>query len=271
MVIKINSFQIFGFDVPFYGVLFVLGFAVAIITAIPKMKKYSLPGTEIVVSAVFAGLGGVLGAKLLSVITSIPLIADYYRVTGSIPWLELLKGGFVFYGGLIGGALGLFAYCKAFKVPFAKYADLYAAGTALGHAFGRVGCIFSGCCYGMPTNGAFYIIYETSIDASTPLNTPLLPTQLIEVIYLVVIYVACEVVFYRTKTPGNSALVYALSYACARFVLEFFRGDEVRGLLGGVSTSQYISVAIFLLCYAVILLRVLRRYGVLKPRGKTRQ
>ena len=101
MEIKVNGFNIFGREIPFYGLLFVLGFAVAVLTAIPKARRMKLPFTEIACSAVFAGVGGILGAKLLSVLTSINYIIEYH-----ISFLDVVRNGFVFYGGLIGGALG---------------------------------------------------------------------------------------------------------------------------------------------------------------------
>ena len=266
MVIKTYGFKLFGKTIPFYGILFVVGFAIAIAISIPKKRKYKISGVDMTVSAVFAAIGGVVGAKLLAVITAIPTIIEFTRTQGRFPFAEILQGGFVFYGGLIGGALGLFIYCKAFKQPFAQLADVYAPGTALGHSFGRVGCLFSGCCFGRETTGPFYVIYETAADTGTPLGVKLLPTQLIEVMYLIVIFAVCEALFWKTEKSGNTAITYALSYVAARFILEFFRADAARGGFGGMSTSQYISFFIFLICYAVILLRVLRKYGVLKER-----
>ncbi len=259
MEIKVNGFNIFGREIPFYGLLFVLGFAVAVLTAIPKARRMKLPFTEIACSAVFAGVGGILGAKLLSVLTSINYIIEYH-----ISFLDVVRNGFVFYGGLIGGALGLLIYAKAFHEPILRYFDLYAAGTALGHAFGRVGCLFSGCCYGLPTAGSFFVVYRSAIDPNTPLGLPLLPVQLIESFCLVAIFAVCEIVFYCGGKRGVSAAVYAFSYATTRFVLEFFRGDPVRGLWGGLSTSQYISLAIIVVCSVVVVCAALRRRAARK-------
>lgn len=254
MEIKINGFNIFGREIPFYGLLFVLGFAVATMTAIPKLRRMGLPFTELACSAVFAGVGGILGAKLLSVLTSIHYIIEYH-----ISFLDIIRNGFVFYGGLIGGAFGLFLYAKLFHEPILCYLDLFAAGTALGHSLGRVGCLFSGCCYGIPTTGSFYVIYSSAIDPNTPLGLRLLPVQLIESFCLVGIYALCEIAFYCGCKRGVSAAIYAFSYAVTRFVLEFFRGDLVRGLWGGLSTSQYISIAVFGFTFAIAAYFMVRR------------
>jgi len=268
MIITSYGFTLFGKLIPYYGILFFVGFAIAIAISIPKKKKYKIAGVDMVVSAVFAAVGGVVGAKLFYIVTSIPLLIELTHQLGRFPFAEVMQGGFVFYGGLIGGAFMLFIYCKIFKFSFAKYADVYAPGTALGHAFGRIGCLFSGCCYGIPTNGPFYVLYPDPSwpDKMTPIGVKLLPTQLIEAMYLIVIFVIAEIVFWKTKKSGITALTYALLYATARFILEFFRYDAERGGFGGVSTSQYVSFFIFLLCYTIIFIRVLRKYGVIKER-----
>ena len=243
-----------GKNIPFYGILFVVGFAVAVLTAIPKARRMKMPWTEIACSGVFAGVFGILGAKVLSILTSLDLIIRY-----RIPFLEFIQNGFVFYGGLIGGALGLLLYAKIYHEPVLKYFDLFAAGTALGHAFGRVGCLFSGCCYGIPTTGGFYVLYHRAIDPNTPLEVRLLPIQFIECMCLVAVFLAAEIAFYASKKRGLSSAVYALTYATVRFTLEFFRGDLIRGVWGGLSTSQYISLAVVAVCLATVVCCAVRR------------
>lgn len=251
ITISINSFTVFGREIPFYGILMVVGFGIAALTAIPKAKKLKLPLSEVAYSAIFAIIGGILGAKLLSILTSINYIIEY-----KLSFLDVIQNGFVFYGGLIGGAFALFLYTKIYKLKTSTYFDLYAAGTALGHAFGRIGCLFSGCCFGIETNSAFSVIYTSSVDPNTPLNTPLLPIPLIEAMCLVGIFILSELVFYGIKKPTASTYCYGFCYSITRFTLEFFRGDEVRGLWGYLSTSQYISISIFILCSVLLAVQI---------------
>lgn len=258
MEIRDSYLHLFGKEIPFYGLFFVLGFIVAALTALPKTSRLGLPRLEVLCSAVFAAVGGILGAKLLSVLTSVRYIIEYH-----IPLVDVIRNGFVFYGGLFGGAAGLAIYCKAFKAPLFAYFDLYAAGTALGHAIGRVGCLISGCCYGIPADGGFFVIYRRAADPNTPLGVPLLPVQLIESTSLIVIYLLCEIAFYAGKKRGLSAFVYAAAYSVVRFTLEFFRGDEVRGVYG-LSTSQYLSIVLLLTAVALAggyILRQRKRKG----------
>jgi phosphatidylglycerol:prolipoprotein diacylglycerol transferase len=158
----------------------------------------------------------------------------------------IFKSGFVFYGGFIGGAIALLVTLKKQKKDIFKIVDIFAVALPLGHAFGRVGCFFSGCCSGMPYDGWLSFTYKTALDASTPIGVPLLPVQLIEAFVLFVLFAVLLICY--LKCPNKKGLcttIYAYSYAVIRFVLEFFRYDTARGGFLGLSTSQWISIAIF--------------------------
>ncbi len=234
-------FTVFEKQIPYYGVLMLAGFLLGGLTAGFRAKKYGLSKMEMVYAACFAGVGGIVGAKLLSILTSIHLIIQY-----QLTFMQVMQNGFVFYGGLLGGALGLFIYVKAFKCDFVKYFEIFAVSVPLGHALGRVGCFLSGCCYGIECDCAISFTYVQAYDPNTPLGVPLLPLQLIEGACLLVLYVALEVAFYKSKREGACLLGYLFAYPTVRFVLEFFRGDAIRGIWGGLSTSQWISLAIML-------------------------
>ncbi len=248
IIIEYSSFQLFGREIAFYGLLMISGFAVAAVSAIPRAKKLGVNGWEVVYSGIFAGIGGILGAKFLSVLTSLNLIVSH-----KIPFVDIIRNGFVFYGGLLGGAAGIFIYAKSYKLSVVRYFDLFAPGVPLGHAFGRIGCLLSGCCYGIPVSNGISVVYISAADPATPLSTPLLPVQLIEACLLLIIYAAAECVFYKSKRSGIASVVYLSAYSAARFVLEFFRADAERGVLLGLSTSQYISLLIFVVCVATVI------------------
>lgn len=249
ITILYSAITIFGKPIPFYGLLMVLGFALAIIAAIPRARKLGVPLAEIVYSSVFTVLGALAGAKILALLTSLPYIIPYLKQGGSI--IKLLEAGFVFYGGFIGGFIALFLYCKAYKEPFKKYLQLYAPSVPLGHLFGRIGCLFGGCCYGMPVdaNAPFSVVYNFvdenywSLVSVTP-GQAYLPVQLIEALCLVVVYIIAEYTFYKSEEKLIPAFIYFLSYGVLRFTLEFFRGDAERGFFLGLSTSQLISIVI---------------------------
>src|SRR6185369_15968397 len=71
-------------------------------------------------------------------------------------------GGLVFYGGLIGASLACILYTRLKRLALWKIADILAPSIALGHAFGRIGCLMNGCCYGRPCSLPWAIYFPPS-------------------------------------------------------------------------------------------------------------
>ena len=125
-------FTLFEREIPIYGVFFYIGIFIAagvalLISPHKKVERY-----EIAYSGVYTMIGAMLGSKLLFIAVSLKQI-----IRENIPLEAVIKGGFVFYGGLIGGILGLFIYCKQYKVAFAPLCEIMATVLPIGHAFGR--------------------------------------------------------------------------------------------------------------------------------------
>ncbi len=260
--------EIFGKQLPLYGLLFYIGVALAAGVAFFICKKKKLERFDLAGSAVYTMIGALIGSKLLFLIVSwdeiIALKVDYGFPTGAI--LEsIIKGGFVFYGGLIFGALGLLVYTIQFKMKLSQFADIYCTVLPLGHAFGRVGCFHGGCCYGIPYDGPLSYTYKFPIGVSfTVDNVPRLPVQLIEACCLLVLFAILMVVYFKAKKSFMCLWTYALCYSVIRFVLEFFRGDKERGGFLGISTSQWISLIIFAAALTKIIYDVVKDKKALK-------
>lgn len=235
-----DSLEILGKDVPLYGLCFFGGIALAALAAFFIVKKTKIfPLFDLTCSAVYVMIGAMIGAKLLFVAVSIEDIIEL-----KIPLVNVIKGGFVFYGGLIGGLLGLFIYAKQFKMSFSMFLELYSVVLPLGHSLGRVGCFFGGCCYGMEYDGPFSVVYTETVGM-TPLNVELLPIQLIEALGLLLLFFLLLILYFKARDKISCVAVYAILYSLMRFILEFFRGDAERGVFFGVSTSQIISIGLF--------------------------
>lgn len=140
-----------------------------------------------------------------------------------------LGGGFVFYGGLVFAlCLNLILYRLFPKEEFKRYLKLI-PGLCFAHAIGRVGCFLAGCCFGKESD--FFISFDHKI-----------PIQLYEALGLVLIGL------YLIKKSSYQLELYLIFYSVLRFILEFFRGDEVRGIyFNNLSTSQIVSIILFIL------------------------
>lgn len=242
--------ELFGREIPIYGLMFYAGIAFAAIAAAFLCSKKRVEKFDLAGSGVYTMIGAVIGSKLLFILVSWQDIIKY-----NLSFISIIKGGFVFYGGLLGGILGLWIYSRQFKMSFSDFANLYATVLPLGHAFGRVGCFFAGCCYGLPYDGKFSVTY-TDVVGITPTMTPLFPIQLVEAAALLLLFVIFLILYLKSeRLREHSAVLYIIAYSILRFVIEFFRGDTERGLYGGLSTSQWVSVALFIFASAVLFIR----------------
>lgn len=247
-------FTIFGRDIPIYGICFYIGIFVAAAVALLICKKKNVAWYEIAYSGVYAMIGAMLGSKLLFIAVSLKQIIEE-----NIPLAAVIKGGFVFYGGLIGGFIGLWIYCKQYKEELAPLGEIIAVVLPLGHACGRIGCFFAGCCYGIPHDGLFSCTYSYSFG-NTPIGVPLLPVQLIEAAGLLTIFIILMLIYLKTKDKtGYVVPAYLILYPILRFTLEFFRGDVERGLFLSLSTSQWVSIGVLSIISAYLVIKNIKK------------
>ncbi len=181
-----------------------------------------------------------LAARGLHVIYEEP---QYYTEN---PWriLEFWNGGFVYYGGLIGGLLWAFIYfsSKQRKIGFWQTADMMALPLCLGTGLGRIACFIEGCCHGREFHGFW------NIDHLHPTQLYLLAWELI----LLSLLVFLESGKFSAKVqrlfqvPGELFLFWMSASALGRFTIENYRGDYRGESLAGLSISQWIALALLL-------------------------
>ncbi len=243
--------EILGREIPIYGICYLSGIILSFLVAMLICTKKGLPRYEVLYSGIFAVVGGLVGAKLLYVLISLKDI-----ISGELSLLSVIYGGFVFYGGFIGGALGLLIYVKAFKLKLTDFTDVYAVAIPLGHALGRIGCLFGGCCYGMPYDGPFAVTYTENTLSNAPKNIPLLPIQGIEAALLIVLFIILLIIYFSAKGKNTALITYFFGYSIIRFTLEYFRYDAARGKLWIFSTSQWISIGLFLVGILITIFKI---------------
>jgi phosphatidylglycerol:prolipoprotein diacylglycerol transferase len=164
-------------------------------------------------------LGGVIGAKVLFVV-----LGWEHFARGELQLWRDFRVGFVFFGGLAGAVLAGALFALARGLSFVRGADYFAVALPAGHAIGRVGCFFAGCCHGRPPH----------------------PVQLYEAAGLVLIALACRQTLARVETGilarGAAFRLYLALYGILRFALDPLRADGRPERVLGLSVQQGIAL-----------------------------
>jgi phosphatidylglycerol:prolipoprotein diacylglycerol transferase len=233
-------------------VLAFIGGSFALIYTYFRIDKFSVLFTDFIKIFIVCAVGGYVGGKALHIITQIPpLIMNFSAAT----LIHLVThSGIVFYGGLFGVLFALKIYAKHSKYEQKTIFLMITPAIPLFHGFGRIGCFLAGCCYGKNLRESLELFH---------MHINRIPVQLIEAALEFVLFIVLWVVG-RKHSEWDLLKIYLLTYAVLRFVLEFFRGDKIRGVFL-LSTSQWISIAI-LVYY--IMLRIKGRCGFQRLMGQ---
>jgi phosphatidylglycerol---prolipoprotein diacylglyceryl transferase len=189
------------------------------------------------------------------------------KETDCFAWAKFWAGGLTYYGGFIGASIGAYFLLKRDRFPFWKAADMAGFTVPLGLAFGRMGCLLAGCCFGLRSDLPWALSFPSHSPASESqwklhllpsLNMPSLPvhpTQAYESAASLAISAICMLVIHpRKRYDGQVFLSFVALYAGARFLLEFLRDDD-RGGFAHLSTSQLLGIVFVAAAFAVHLVK----------------
>lgn len=228
-----------------YGVMMALGFMAAIFSARLLAPRAGIGSEQITDMAIVAIVGGLLGAYVNYIISY-----DWSRfVSNPASALMFWDGGLVFLGGLIGGIVFAIGYILKTKMPLREIADIAAVSVPLAYAFGRIGCFFAGCCYGVASEVAWAVKFPA-------LFTPRHPTQLYSA--LLGFGLAAFALLYRKRRAfaGQSFLFYLMLYGLGRFLIEMLRENPF--VLGtSLTVAQF--TGLVLMATAAVLYPILAR------------
>lgn len=178
-----------------------------------------------------------------------------------------LNGSMTFIGGLIGGVLSflivywLYIYVIAPRTKIKLLQNNMNAtltdalpfipiGICIAHAFGRLGCFFGGCCYGLPTDS--WVGLACSAPGGYHSDTLVIPTQLFEMFFLLILAALMAFLYFKYRFNYNFAL-YLFAYGVWRFFIEFVRGDARGKFIGSaLSPSQIWSLVMCVAGFAYV-------------------
>ncbi|MCL2194333.1 MAG: prolipoprotein diacylglyceryl transferase [Oscillospiraceae bacterium] len=222
-----------GISAPTYWLMAFFGLIGMIILALwrRRVPRFQTSVLDIVYTILCSIAGGLIGAKAFQLIG---YAINYGHLDGFWTlenWISMLPGVGVLYGGLLGGVLAAIIYIRINKLSFSEVSDILVPPLLLFFTFGRIGCFSAGCCHGIAAEGFFTI-------------SDVVPVQLYEATFTFIFMLVLFVWRPERKLRGILLPIYLISYAVARFLLEFLRGDAGRGIVLGLSTSQWISLLV---------------------------
>ena len=236
-------FNIFGISIDMYAICFIVGIIACLIFTIIAMKKsgYSASASDtIIIIGILAIILGLLFAVLFqSFYDFIANPSNGFKITGRMTFLGGLIGGVISFLGLY------FLYVYAIN-PRLKKTNFFKSdmnkgvwylvriapiSITIAHGFGRIGCLFAGCCHGHVTT-EWYGIWNAEVGAKT------VPIQLYEAIFLFLLSGVMILLLFKFHLKDNMA-IYLVSYGVWRFVIEYFRDDYRGNFIPGISPSQF--------------------------------
>jgi len=293
-----DLFQIFGTSFPSYFVLLLSGFLFATAMGTVWASRVGESADVIVDLGLAMLLAGVVGARILHVIADgyfwdyVHMCTDPSRVDwpldqsecvsstydgvwdalkttchprapDCLAWAKFWAGGLTYYGGLLGASVAAWFLLKRDRFPFWKAADMAGFAVPLGLAFGRMGCLMAGCCFGATCSLPWAVSFpwrsaaseeqfkEHLLPTAKMWSLPVHPTQIYESFACLAIAAVCLLwVHPRKRYDGQVFVAFVAMYAAARFLLEFLRRDD-RGGFFGLSTSQLLGLGLLAVAAAV--------------------
>lgn len=218
------------FSVYSYGFMLVLAFSVSSWLACQEAKRQHIDPETIFNLLFEVFIFGVIGARIFYVIEN----SGYY-FKNPLEIIMLQYGGLSWFGGLILGAVSGIIYLWKKKLGVYSTLDLVVPFIALGQAFGRIGCLLNGCCFGKES--AYGIYFEVH-------KLVLVPTQIYSAAILVFIFIILRLLQNRPRPAGMIFFVYLFLYSVKRFFIEFWRADNPV-VFSGLTLFQILSVLVF--------------------------
>jgi phosphatidylglycerol:prolipoprotein diacylglycerol transferase len=276
-----GPFSIYSYGLCLASALFV-ALAVSALRARYVYERYD----RIILLFIVIVASGLAGSYVLFILSNWRLYLDLpwkqvtiFGVEIGVPRLgQLLRGGMVYYGGLLGGLAGGIVFIVIFRAPVLETMDCVAPGVAMAHAWGRLGCFLAGCCYGVPCDSAgglcvrfpsdsvayFDMIERGLLSPKESLTPPLVPVQLIESFFELILAMVLTHLYGFRKTRGQVMGAYFVLYGAFRFGMEALRFDPYRGSLLFFSTSQWISIALVLAGLVLLFATVIYKFRSVK-------
>jgi len=221
--------------------MYVLGFLFTWLYVRNECRKGRCPFSEKQLDKALSWLviGLVIGARLGYALFYNPAILLH-----PIELLSIWKGGLSFHGGLFGGLVAAWLFCKKHKLVFLRFTDVFVIPVAISQAFGRIGNFINGELWGRVTQVPWGMIFPGAGPETRH------PSQLYEAAYNLIIGGALLGMRKFLSKPGFLTGMWFVLYSIARFSVEFFREPQV--MLGPLTMGQILCIPLLVLGIVLI-------------------
>src|ERR1700732_1981532 len=244
--------HLLGISIKTFGLTFALGFLACGAVVARRLRELGRPVDRAHEIVVAGRLGGGVGARGSS------LIENYSQVKHDLLGSIFSGTGLVWYGGAIGGAIGVIAWMRWRHVLELRMFDMCATALAPGYAIGRIGCQVSGDGdYGIRSNLPWAMGYPHG-TVPTPPGVKVQPTPIYETVTMCLVAYGLWVLRDRVR-PGVIFALYLVLSGLERFLVEFIRRNSE--VLAGLTAPQLESLGL-LIIGTLWLTALLRRGGV---------
>jgi len=267
-------FQLGPFKLHSYGLMIFLAFAFGIWLGMKRAKRVGINPGKVMDISVWLLISSMIGARLMYVLFHL----DEFRGR----WLDVISpfqsdgtigiAGLVVLGGVMFAVPVGWIYLKHNRIPPLKMMDILIPSLALGTAIARVGCFLNGCCFGLPTNLPWGVVFpETCYAGSVFPNQHIHPTQLYEIIYSVIIGVILLLRSPAKRFEGELLYLFFILYGPFRFLnetLRYYRESMIPFSIGefSVTISMLLSAALTVAAL-IMLIRGYRKAGGVHDEG----
>lgn len=240
------AFNLFGFDIRWYGILISLGMIIGIILTSYTCKLKEISYDNMMDIVLIALPSAIIGARLYYVLFNL----DYYGRNPS-EIINIRQGGLAIHGGVLFAVIVGYLYTRRKKIAFLKYVDAAAPSIIIAQALGRWGNFFNQEAHGGVVTYDFIKHFPLFIQKGMFIDGIYYnPTFLYESIWNVLVFVILIYFIKRVKTDGTIFFTYVGLYSIGRFIIEGLRTDSL--MLGPIRVAQLVSISGVLLWFAFL-------------------
>ena len=240
------AFSIWGIDIYWYAILIVSAILIAFLILKINDKKCNIDYKDILDLSIFLIPISIICARLYYVVFDL----DYFFKNPS-QIFNIRDGGLAIYGGIIGGVITCYVFCKRKNIKFLDLLDYLVPCLALGQAIGRWGNFINVEAYGTKTDNFFRMgILENGKYIEVH------PTFLYESISTFIIFIILMFMTKRRKFAGELTYIYLILYSFERFFVEGLRTDSL--MLFNFRISQVLSLVIFVYSCIMLIINIIK-------------